>query len=287
MRVLSTVVTAAALLCSTPTLADDWVADKLHGRVFVFFHGAWVALNRGDIIADSAVIRTGADGGVRFTRDHETIDLAADTQIQIFDRTGQRYTVVREAQGAVSVEANVENVKHFEVRTPYVAAVVKGTIFSVMTAGKGSMVETFRGDVGVTSARTAQRVDVPAGHMAAVSATHGMAAMRAPTRVAASGAKPKWPVAIADVLSALPPTDEPGAQPPESEPAPSAPIQAPQVPQMAAAQPAAQKAAAPMTLEAADPEAKAGGNDGGGNGNGNGGGNGKGNGNGNPGGRPL
>ena len=232
MRVLSTVVTVATLLGSAPALADDWVADKLHGGVFVHFHGAWVALKRGDIVSDSAVIRTGSDGAVRFTRDQETIDLAAETQIQIFDRTGQRYTVVLEAQGAVNVEANVENVKHFEVRTPYVAAVVKGTIFSVMTTSKGSLVETFRGRVAVTSARTAQRVDVPAGHMAAVSATHGMAAMRSPPRAdALVWAKMKLPAAMMDVLSALPPADTPSAL------TPSAPVQAPP--------PAAQPAAAP------------------------------------------
>lgn len=280
MRVLFTVVTAASLLCSTPVLADDWVADKLHGGVFVFFHGAWVALNRGDIVDDSVVIRTASNGAVRFTRDRETIDLAADTQIQIFDRAGQRYTVVREAQGAVGVEANVENVKHFEVRTPYVAAVVKGTIFSVMTADKGSMIETFRGKVGVTSARTAQRMDVPAGHLAAVSAVHGMAAMRAPTVAAAPGAKAKMPIAFVDVLSALPPADAPGAA-----------IQAPVAAQDAAQRPAAQQADAAIGPAAASPGAQpgAGANPGGAHNNDNDkGGNDKGNGrgNGNHGGSP-
>jgi len=180
VRVPPTAVIVGILLSTSPVLADDWVADKLHGGVFVFFQGAWVRLNRGDIVADSAVIRTGPDGAVQFTRDHETIDLAADTQIQIFDRPGQRYTVVREAQGAVSVEANVENVKHFEVRTPYIAAVVKGTIFTVMTAEKGSMIQTARGKVGVTAARTGQHTDVPAGNIAAASASHGMVAMTRP-----------------------------------------------------------------------------------------------------------
>jgi hypothetical protein len=97
-------------------------------------------LSRGDIVSDSSVIRTLQSGAVEFVRDRETIDLGPDTQIQIFDRVGKRYTTVREFFGDVSVEANVENVRHFSVQTPFVAAVVKGTIFSVVSDARHSTV---------------------------------------------------------------------------------------------------------------------------------------------------
>ena len=104
-------------------------------------HGSWVPLKRGDIVSDSSPVRTMNDGQLEFVRDHETIDLGPDTQIQIFDRTGQRYTTVKEAFGSVRVEANVENVKHFSVQTPFIAATVKGTIFTVTSSLRAAKVQ--------------------------------------------------------------------------------------------------------------------------------------------------
>ena len=130
-------------------LADDWQAIKLRGSVFVSHDRAWVRLNRGDVVSDSSAIRILSDGVVEFVRDRETIDLAPNTQIRIFDRAGQRFTTVQEFYGAVSIEANVENVRHFAVRTPFVAALVKGTMFTVTSNAQSSTVRVRRGVVGV------------------------------------------------------------------------------------------------------------------------------------------
>ena len=72
-----------------------------------------------------------------FTRRLETLDLGPDTQVQIHDRgtAAKPNTVVQQHFGTVSVEAQVENVQHVAVETPYLAAVVKGTRFTV-TSGK-------------------------------------------------------------------------------------------------------------------------------------------------------
>src|SRR5713226_3452177 len=107
----------ALLIASNVAWADDWQATKLRGDVYVYRDSAWVRLNRGDVVSDSAVIRTLETGSVQFARDRETIDLGPTTQIQIFDRAGKRFTTVRQFFGSVSVEANVENVKHFSVQT--------------------------------------------------------------------------------------------------------------------------------------------------------------------------
>ena len=159
---------AGLILCAATgaAFADDWTAVKLRGDVYVLHKGAWVKLNRGDIVADDSVIRTLANGSAQFLRDRETIDLAPNTEIQIFDRVGKRYTRVREFFGDVGVEANVENVEHFSVETPFVAAVVKGTIFDVRSDAAGSLVTVMRGLVGVEDLIHRLHADVPAGQSA-------------------------------------------------------------------------------------------------------------------------
>ena len=170
MKTTNAVAALSALLVMTfgasAALADNWQAVKLRGDVFVSRGGAWVRLNRGDIVSDSSVIRTRQNGAVEFVRDRETIDLGSDTQIRIFDRTGQRFTTVQESYGAVTVEANVENVRHFSVRTPFVVALVKGTIFSVTSNAQASIVKVQRGVVGVEDLSRKLFADVRVGQQA-------------------------------------------------------------------------------------------------------------------------
>ena len=145
---------------STAAHADDWVAAKLRGIVLTQQDGKWVPLQRGDVVPDARVIRTLASGNVEFTRDGETIDVFGDSQIQIHDRAGQRFTTVNEVFGKVAIEANVENVKHFAVETPFIAAVVKGTKFTVTSGADSTRVDVTRGKVGVEDLRAHTLVDV-------------------------------------------------------------------------------------------------------------------------------
>ena len=107
-----------------------------------------------------------AYGAAEFARDGETIDLFGNTQVQIHDRAGQRFTTVTEASGKVAIEANVENVKHFAVDTPFLVAVVKGTKFVVSSGTTGSHVYVTRGKVGVEDVMHHTFVDVLVGQHA-------------------------------------------------------------------------------------------------------------------------
>ena len=153
-------------------LADDWTAGQLRGGVLQLVHGKWEKLNRGDVVPDSRIVRTIASGHVRFTRGAESIDLGPDTQIQIFDRGGARpFTTISEAFGTVEIEARVENVQHFAVDTPYLAAVVKGTHFTVRSTDKMSSVAVRRGHVAVSDKLDSTMVMVSAGQAASVDST--------------------------------------------------------------------------------------------------------------------
>jgi len=165
-RLFSLSLFTVAAVCTTAAMADDWVAVKLRGNVLAQQDGQWVHLVRGDVVADSRTIRTMADGVVEFTRDGETIDVLGNTQLQIHDRSGQRFTTVEEVAGEVAITANVENVKHFAVDTPFMVAVVKGTKFTVTSDSAGTQVDVTRGKVGVEDLVDHTFVDVLVGQHA-------------------------------------------------------------------------------------------------------------------------
>lgn len=146
-------------------LADTWVAVKLRGAVVQLIDGDWVEMRRGDAVPDDRVIRTLKTGKVTFKRGKETIDLAPQTQIQIVDKTGKQFTTVKQHFGTVSVEAEVRNVQHFEVLTPHLAAVVKGTKFIVSSGKSGGSVKVTRGRVAVEDQHNGQSVTVVAGQL--------------------------------------------------------------------------------------------------------------------------
>lgn len=168
MRILL-LITAILGLMSSSAVADDWVAAKLRGRVLQQVEEQWLPVHRGDIVPDDRVVRTLGDGRVEFRRDEESIALGPNTQIQIHDTTGQRYTTVTQYFGDVTVEAEVQNVQHFEVKTPYLASVVKGTKFIVHSGPDTSTVEVLRGHVAVESEVTHATSVVSAGQSATAS----------------------------------------------------------------------------------------------------------------------
>lgn len=158
-----------AALVSTPALADDWVATRLRGVVLVLIEGDWVKLKRGEIVGDDRVIRTLRGGRVTFERGAEVIELGGDTQVQIIDRTGTKFTTVQQYFGSVAVEAEARQVQHFSVQTPHLAAVVKGTRFVVTSDRTGARVEVRRGRVAVEDRDTRQSTVVSAGQAASTS----------------------------------------------------------------------------------------------------------------------
>lgn len=165
---------AIALGLSATASADDWLVTKLRGSVLQFEAGDWVPLERGDIVADDRALRTLASGRVELQRGAEVIALGPNTQAEIHDRRGARFTTVEQAAGTVTIEAEVRNVRHFAVETPFLAAVVKGTRFEVITGPTGSSVRVTRGLVAVTDIETGESVDVPAGEVAEVAKDGGL-----------------------------------------------------------------------------------------------------------------
>lgn len=160
---LFTFILLVVALISFGATADEWVVAKLRGGVFVYVEGGWEQLRRGDTVPDDRVIRTQPSGRATFVRGGESVEVGPSTQIQIIDRRGRAFTTIRQFYGQVEVDAEVQNVEHFGVRTPYLAAVVKGTRFIVTSDKERSLVEVVRGRVAVEDFATRRSVLLLAG----------------------------------------------------------------------------------------------------------------------------
>lgn len=163
------VIILAAMLASTSTavLAQHWIAERLRGSVLQLESSSWVALEHGDVVPDGRKIRTLGDGRVELVRGQERIALAGNTEIAIRDAAGQKMTSVIQTLGSVTIEAERRNVQHFSVQTPVLAAVVKGTQFTVTYSNGQARVDVDRGVVQVQDSANSMVVDVIPGQSAA------------------------------------------------------------------------------------------------------------------------
>jgi hypothetical protein len=110
---------------------------------------------------------------VLLVRGEETILIAPNSVVglPVEKKEGLSTTIIQKA-GSILLEVEKRNVKHFEVETPYLAAVVKGTQFSVTVNAGSTKVGVVRGQVEVSDFRTGQIAQVMPGQ-AATAFEHG------------------------------------------------------------------------------------------------------------------
>ena len=100
-------------------------------------------------------------------RGEETILIAPNSVVGVpaEKKDGLSTTIIQQA-GSILLEVEKRNVKHFEVETPYLAAVVKGTQFSVTVGAGSTKVGVLRGQVEVSDFKTGQIAQVMPGQSA-------------------------------------------------------------------------------------------------------------------------
>lgn len=148
--------------------AEEWVASKMRGAVFVYDNAEWQQIFRGHRVDSSNAIQTAPGARVVFTRGKESIDVRGDTRIRIKDRVGALSTVIEQDFGEINVDVEKKNVQHFAVKAPLLTAVVKGTRFTVKSDRSGAAAEVIvrRGRVEVQDNQLKVKVDVKSGQRA-------------------------------------------------------------------------------------------------------------------------
>jgi hypothetical protein len=157
---------------SGASAADDgvWSVGKATGEVWVATSGAQqVSLNQQEALKPGDTIRTGRNGRVLLVRGEETILISPNSVVGLptEKKDGLSTTIIQQA-GSILLEVEKRNVKHFEVETPYLAAVVKGTQFSVTVGAGSTKVGVLRGQVEVSDFKTGQIAQVLPGQAATV-----------------------------------------------------------------------------------------------------------------------
>lgn len=148
--------------------AADWKTTKTSRGVEKLVSGKqWVAVKPGMVIYRGETIRTGKGGRIQLKRNQETMALGPNSFLTLsVDGNGSGTTSVHQLAGKVTYTVERKNVKHFAVHTPYLAAVVKGTIFTVQVGQKSSSVSVQRGVVEVGDYDTGQFTLVKRGKSA-------------------------------------------------------------------------------------------------------------------------
>ncbi|MGA7074381.1 MAG: FecR family protein [Bradyrhizobium sp.] len=145
-----------------------WSVSKSTGEVWITSGDVQQAsIKPEDNLKPGDSIRTGRNGRVLLVRGEESILIAPNSVVglPVEQKEGLSTTIVQRA-GSILLEVEKRNVKHFEVETPYLAAVVKGTQFRVSVNATSTSVDVIRGQVEVADFRSGQIAQMMPGQRA-------------------------------------------------------------------------------------------------------------------------
>jgi hypothetical protein len=150
--------------------ADDgeWTVHRSSGEVSLAGSGVQQAsLKQEDVLKPGDTIRTGRTGRVLLRRGDEMILVSPNSVVGLpaQKKEGLSTTIMQQA-GSILLDVEKRNVRHFEVETPYLAAVVKGTQFRVTVNAGKTTVDVVRGQVEVADFKSGQIAQVMAGQHA-------------------------------------------------------------------------------------------------------------------------
>jgi hypothetical protein len=163
----------AWLLASNPGWAQDagWTVSEVTGGASVEVAGGPAVQAQTDLAVPlGAVIATEDDGRLSLTDGASVVTLSPGTEIEIREPPAPGKTSIFQRIGILMLEVERRARQHFEVETPYLAAVVKGTRFSVSVADAGAAVHVTDGMVEVSAPAAGRPVLVHPGQTATIDA---------------------------------------------------------------------------------------------------------------------
>jgi FecR protein len=134
-------------------------------------NGAWQPLRTGATLPPGSVVMTGADSRLVLSNGVDRIRMSADSQVELPAAPEGAVTRVIHWIGTAFFQVGKRPPRQFEVDTPYLVAIVKGTKFTTTTGAAGASVKVTEGIVGVSPAKGGDGIDVTAGQAASVAAS--------------------------------------------------------------------------------------------------------------------
>jgi len=162
----------SALWLSGSALAGvpSWTMSEASGQVTVASSGLVRVGSRGATLSAGDVITTGAKGRAVIVRGQEYLVVAPNSRIRVADpaKSGSMTQIIEQI-GNVVFKIKKMATPHFAVETPFLAAVVKGTTFSVTVTESGASVQVIEGRVEVETRDGGARHLVLPGDIGSVS----------------------------------------------------------------------------------------------------------------------
>jgi hypothetical protein len=130
----------------------QWQVSETSGEVRLTQNGQARTAVRGALLASGATITTGAKARAVIVRGEEFVVISPGTQLRV-PAADSPNTVMQmiEDFGTAVFKIKKKSTPHFGVQTPYLAAVVKGTTFTVTIGPEGGSVQVTEGAVEVST----------------------------------------------------------------------------------------------------------------------------------------
>ncbi|TRD11952.1 hypothetical protein FGU71_08845 [Erythrobacter insulae] len=144
----------AAFLASTSALAStpDWKVSEASGSVSIVRGGQVLTATKNSELEPGDLIRTGAKGRAVLVRGEEFVVVSPRAELQVAEPQ-EAGPVIQFFQylGNALFKIEKKTTPHFGVKTPYMAAVVKGTTFNVSVSASRASVQVTEGAVEVAT----------------------------------------------------------------------------------------------------------------------------------------
>ena len=147
---------------------EEWQLSSPSGIVRVMLPGEAITKGKdGMSLPTGTVVTTGRESSAVLSNGAQKIDLAADTRLTVAESSGGM-TTIRQDAGAAFYQVDSKSMPHFRVDTALLAAVVKGTGFTVSAGPDADVVHVAHGLVEVSLQQGGGAVDVAPGETARV-----------------------------------------------------------------------------------------------------------------------
>ncbi|MFZ2031604.1 MAG: FecR family protein, partial [Vitreimonas sp.] len=161
--------TALALPGLAQAQQGAWRLLSFEGVVRVAHQGAAPTPGHAnEALETGAVITTGGDGRAIVDNGAQHIALASNSRISIAPDSNDGMTRILQDVGSALFQVDHRSAPHFRVETPLLAAVVKGTTFTVSSNAQEDMVHVAQGLVEVHANNSNEVSDVASGATAHV-----------------------------------------------------------------------------------------------------------------------
>ena len=174
-----------AIAVPSASAADGWVASEVTGQVTVQLGDSPAKpVLAGEELAPGSKVQSADGARAVLARNGDVMEVAANSAVELpVDEAGRPVKGVVQSLGTAMFKIITNPENPFTVKTPYLAAVIKGTTFSVTVNTGGTALHVTKGAVEVRSLLSNETSLIRAGQTAlAASATAWSATATWPAR---------------------------------------------------------------------------------------------------------